>query len=191
VVQSYHTSDPKSNFTHIFYREIKLSEDATRKLRQLFNKIREDNDVEETYQIMQRILPTDRYGDPYSRDQIWAWMLGADTTELEDHANYYTGYFVQNFEDEYGNVFSLRMSIPQGESTIDAFTTSRGQQAILATGKRAAERRADSPGIITSKKLTLGNIRPINPRSRAKIERVQFEDEYFDMEEDYFEPVEE
>jgi hypothetical protein len=161
---------------------------TNRRLRILFEQLRHNSSDDIAYEDMQRILPPDPNFEPYSKDQIWAWMHGAETGDLEDRLNYFGGKFVQEYEVD-GNYFSVRMSLPGDHNILSLLTTEEGQEARLEKVQAVIKRRnatGRSGGGSGQPKL-LG-IKPHNKFSDKGFEEIDLGRHY--MNEDDYEDVE-
>lgn len=163
-----------------------MSESTSRRLRILFNQLRGENTDEITYENMQRILPTDPItGDPYSQHQIWAWMRGADTTDLDARLNYWGGDFVQTIRSADGFHYSFRMELPGNNNILTLLTTQEGANARAETLRNTMARRYGYKGDVF-----IEEIKPLNLYNPASKESVITGRNFIDDDDDYEEIAE-
>ncbi len=165
-----------------------MSEITTRRLRALFNSLREKNTDDKAYEDMQRILPPDpTTGNAYSSDQIWAWLNGADNSELEARSNYWGGDFVQvvSFEDAGGQTryFSFRMELERGHDVLNLLTSREGANRRLETARNIMKRYYQYQG-----NVRLDSVTPFIPTNSYKYrELVELPSNYEELDEDDYE----
>ncbi len=157
-----------------------MSELTNSRLRQLFNELRDIVDDDTAYENMQYLLPPDpNTGQPYSQDQLWAWMRGADASDLESRLNYFGGDFVQTVRDRSGQYYSFRMELPGDHNILSLLTTQEGHEARLQTAVSIMRNRYGYAGGIT-----LTNVKPLDRYNPVGKETVILGPDYMDGDED-------
>lgn len=130
---------------------------------------------EDAYATISRILPPDENGNRYSTDQIWAWVNGASTDEIEGRLDRAGGDFVQTVQTPTGEYYSFRMELPGNNNILWLLTTQEGFNRRQEVVNEIMRRRYGYMGDVD-----LLEIRPLNPFSGKSKELIRMSPDYLE-----------